>query len=410
MFLRNSTSTIPLFLLVLLVSFPQLSETIYSPALPTIATEMEATPFLVELSLSIYFLGFAFGTAVWGYLSDLWGRRPSMLLGLALYCFSCLLLASASTISSILFYRAIQAFGASVGSVITQTIIRDTQKDNEKHRTFSIISMAIAFAPCIGPFLGGFICEWQSWRATFVFLGLFVIVLFYICLRELVETRPLQSFAKTRPSFVSTAQMMLRDVQLLGHVLFISGCNGILFGFFAEGPFLTMNILGMTSYNFSFFGMLISAGILFAGLLSYHLQKRKTPMQIIRYGLNIIRLGSGFLLACAVMGILTMGNFWGSASLSLGLALTFFGVGLIIPNSLSVALQSYKKVVGTAGAVFGLLYYIGIASMVALVGWMHNGSTLTLPLYLVIQAAVLTVGYSFASPSKALLAERVQAA
>lgn len=377
--------TISLFLLVALVAFPQLSESIYSPALPTIAKELSTTPFLVELSLSIYFVGFALGTALWGYFSDLWGRRPCMLLGLAIYGISCALLSTSETISTVLALRVLQAFGASVGSVITLTILRDILEGEARHKAFSIISMSIAFAPAIGPFLGGSLCSLFSWRATFTFLLMLAIVLFAICMRQLRETRPATCSAHSRPSFFRTGKAMLKDTPILGHVLFITSCNGIIFGFFAEGPFLTINILKMTAYQYSLFGLLISAGTLISASFSYRLQGKRTPEQIINYGVGIAALGTCILLSMAFYTQNILG-------LILGLFLTFFGAGLIIPNSLSIALQNYQTVAGTAGAIFGLLYYIGIAAMVGLVSWMHNGTALTLPIYFLIQVTTLFCG------------------
>ena len=75
----------PLWLLFLLAGFPQFSETVYSPALPNIAHSLNAGNHLMQWTLSIYFVGFALGVFVWGRISDHWGRRPTMLVGISIY-------------------------------------------------------------------------------------------------------------------------------------------------------------------------------------------------------------------------------------------------------------------------------------------------------------------------------------
>ncbi|MCZ1268859.1 MFS transporter, partial [Paenibacillus tundrae] len=74
-----------LLLMIVLIAFPQISETIYTPSLPDIAAALGVSNSSVQFTLSIYFIGFALGVFCWGWLSDLIGRRPAMLGGLIVY-------------------------------------------------------------------------------------------------------------------------------------------------------------------------------------------------------------------------------------------------------------------------------------------------------------------------------------
>ena len=171
-----------LFLLIGLVMLPQISETIYTPSLPSIASDLAAGASLTEATLSVYFLGFALGVAFWGAISDKIGRKKSMLLGLALYLLSCYLCFQAKSIYSLLGFRAAQGLGICVGSVITQTILRDICSATERGKVFSIISGALAFSPAIGPLLGGYVSELFGWRAVFVLLTALGSLLFLLTL------------------------------------------------------------------------------------------------------------------------------------------------------------------------------------------------------------------------------------
>ena len=181
---------LPIALLIALVGLPQISETIYTPSLPSVAENLNASASWVEMTLSIYFLGFALGVLLWGTISDSIGRRLTMLIGLLIYIVSTFLCGSANSIESLLIWRFVQAFGISVGSVITQTIIRDIYSGDEKVKLFSIISAALAFSPAIGPLVGGFISEQLMWRGNFWFLTLLGTLLFAWTHYQLPETKP----------------------------------------------------------------------------------------------------------------------------------------------------------------------------------------------------------------------------
>lgn len=101
-----------LLLMIVLVAFPQISETIYTPSLPDIAHALGASNSSVQLTLSIYFVGFALGVFCWGWLSDLTGRRPAMLCGLVVYGIGSLMCFYSESILLLLASRFIQAFGA----------------------------------------------------------------------------------------------------------------------------------------------------------------------------------------------------------------------------------------------------------------------------------------------------------
>src|SRR4029079_14994620 len=108
------------FLLICLLGFPHLSETIYTPSLPDLARDLAIKMNLAEFTLSIYFIGFAFGVLTYGILADILGRRKSMILGILVYLLGSLGCSFAYSIEHLLFFRFVQAFGASVGSVVTQ--------------------------------------------------------------------------------------------------------------------------------------------------------------------------------------------------------------------------------------------------------------------------------------------------
>lgn len=217
-----------LLLLICLVGFPQISETIFTPSLPEIAQSYQVSMNTAQLTLSIYFLAFAFGVFFWGYLSDIVGRRPAMIYGIVLYGIGSLLCYISQSIEFLLLARFVQAFGASTGSVTTQTILREAFSGNKRHELFAQISAALAFTPAVGPLIGGFVGNYYGFRIVFLTLVLMSLVLFFYTVKSLPETFDTSKREKVEllPIFVR----FLKNPKVLTYGFLIGTINGILLG------------------------------------------------------------------------------------------------------------------------------------------------------------------------------------
>ena len=169
-----------IWFIILIIGFPQLSETIFAPLLPFIVREFETTQTLSQLSLSVYFFGFAFGVLCWGSLSDIIGRKKAMLYGALCYSLGeafCFLL---HKYLYFLRVRILQAFGAAAGSIIAQTILRECfSEPKERIATFSTVSAALAWTPALGPLLGGQLVAAFHMGAVFIFLTILGLAIFF---------------------------------------------------------------------------------------------------------------------------------------------------------------------------------------------------------------------------------------
>lgn len=378
-------------LLIALVGFPQISETIYTPSLPDVAAGLSASATLVEATLSIYFFGFAVGVLLWGTLSDIFGRRCALIAGLVTYAIGTFFCGHSTSIEMLLFWRFIQAFGASVGSVITQTIIRDSYKGSEKSKLFSTISAALAFSPAIGPLAGGYIGQYFGWRTNFWTLDILAIVLIVWSCVQLPETKPQTVAFSSRRDFARLLKRMFSSKNLWGYILLIGAINGILFGFYQEAPFVFIDGLELESSTYGLFGLLIALATIISSRHSFVKSKELAPEQIIRTGVICVLAGSGLFLLFVMTEIFYFGKI-GITLTVLSLFSVFYGIGLIIPNGLSKALASYQQQAGAAGSLFGTAYYILIACFTLLMGLIHNGTALPLPLYMLVLGIILALG------------------
>jgi len=180
----------PLWLAVLLMMFPQIMETIYSPALPDIAEHFAVPVSAAAQTLSVYFVAFAIGVFCWGRLADIIGRRKAMLAGLVCYAIGSAFALLVSDFSLLLMARVLSAFGAAVGSVITQTMMRDSYSGEELAKVFSVMGMSLGISPVIGLLLGSVLSASWGYQGVFVALLSSAIVLLFLSVKSLPETKP----------------------------------------------------------------------------------------------------------------------------------------------------------------------------------------------------------------------------
>ncbi len=381
---------VPLYLIILIVALPQLSETIYTPSLPAIATAFGVNASLVEHTLTIYLFGFACGMFLWGTLSDAIGRRHGLLIGLALFIGATFGCYASTSISMLMIMRFLQAFGACTGSVLGQAIARDSIEAAHRGRLFSTISMALAFGPAIGPVIGGTVANIYGWRAVFlalITLGLIIVGLVYYILPE--TRQPMKQHEPFLSRTWRMARAMSSDTRLLMCGILIGGVNGTVFGYFAEIPFFSLHILHIPATFFGYVSFFIALPLACGGLLSRFLHGQGFQSDV------IIHYGIRLMLAAATLfyiGVLTLPN----TTIESLRILTFIcisgvmvGGTLIIPNVLGSALEPYKTAVGTAASLFGLYYYTLTAGFTGLMGVLHNGCADRLPLLFIIIGCIL---------------------
>ncbi|QVW21602.1 MFS transporter [Pseudomonas hormoni] len=352
-----------LVLAIALLMFPQIAQTLYSPALADIGQVFAVGPKEAAQTLSVFFLAFAFGVVVWGRMCDRIGRRPSMLAGLAVYAGASMLALNVRTFDALLMAQALAAFGAAVGSVVTQTVLRDRFKGAELAQVFSVMGIALAASPAIGLFTGASLVEGFGYRGVVGCLLLLSSVLWLWCLRVLPETRPQPVVT---PALFETLRQMLGDRDIWRSALLVALFNVALFSYYSLGPFAFQR-LGLSMQMFGYSGVILALG---SGLGAW-LNKR-----LLHRGLNgsqLIRLAALLALAGGV-GVWLM---QGSGLFVLAMLLVVLAFGMAIPNVLGSALAGYGDRLGTAGALFGLLYYLLIGGGLMLVAWAQAlGATL----------------------------------
>ncbi|MEN9532438.1 MAG: hypothetical protein RIQ83_1662 [Pseudomonadota bacterium] len=348
----------PLWLVVGLMMFPQIVETIYSPVLTQIATQFRVSDGQASQTLSVYFLAFAVGVVCWGRLCDLIGRRPAMLAGLLTYGVGTLLALLANQFETLLLARVISAFGAAVGSVVTQTMLRDCYQGSELARVFSVMGIALSLSPVLGLVSGGLLAEQFGYLGVFSGLLLLALILGGIARWRLPETRPVIT---TRVALWPLACRMVRDGGLWCCAVLVALFNTMLFGYYSLAPFLFAE-LGLSAREFGYSGLVLALATLIGSLLNKHLLGRGWQPS------SLVRLACVLALVAGLLVWTSQDSLWFLLPM-MGVVVAF---GIAIPNVLSQALLGYREVAGSAGALFGLAYYLLLSLGLALAATLQD--------------------------------------
>ncbi|TQP20977.1 multidrug efflux MFS transporter EmrD-3 [Vibrio cholerae] len=346
-----------LWLMVIMLMFPQIVETIYSPVLGSIARSFSVSDAQAAQTLSVYFLAFALGVVIWGVLADKWGRRPTMLVGLLIYGSATFIAMQTDSFTILMLARVFSAFGIAVGSVVTQTILRDVFSGHELRKVFSLMGIGISISPVLGMLLGGQLAFAGGHKLVFLALFFIALVLFVYNLCQLPETQQV----KPKIALGCLVARMFKDRQVLLSALLVALYNVALFSYYQLGAFIFSD-LGLDAEQFGYSGIALGLGSLIGSFLNKTLLAKQVPQRA-------LLLLAALLLIMGTIGVsLTLDSIGFVAAM----ILVVIAYGMAIPNILSTALVEYKSQAGSAGALFGLLYYLLIGSGLALTGLVQH--------------------------------------
>ncbi|PCD86528.1 multidrug effflux MFS transporter [Vibrio mediterranei] len=266
-----------LFFLVIISAFPPLTIDLYLPALPTMVDIFSTTESMVNLTLSSYFVTYAIGLLFWGPLSEKFGRKPILLIGIGAYMLASIACAMAGSIEHLIGSRVLQAFAGSAITVVSTAIVKDMFEGREREKIMATIMSLVIIAPMVAPVLGAFLLKVASWRMMFVTLAVFgaFASILAMCYRETLQSQYTGSLARswTRLGVVMTNP---RFVMLL---CIFSIAPMALMAFLAAGSYIYINGFGLTeqefSYYFAFNAMCASLGPSIYMKLSRHISVQK---------------------------------------------------------------------------------------------------------------------------------------
>lgn len=374
-------------LLLLLTVFGPISMDLYLPALPALSADLGAITSVAQLTITACLIGLAAGQLIAGPLSDRFGRRGILLIGIALYIATSALCAISPTMELLIAARFVQGLAGGAGIVIAQAAGRDIYSGGELIRFYGRLTVVGGFAAIIGPILGGLLNTFSDWRGLFVFLAVIGAGILVVTLLVFRETLPAAN--RTRGGFGQTMhdyRTLLSDRVFLGAVLNQGFLYAALFAYLAGSTFVLQDIYGLSPLGYALAFGLNSAGFMTFGYLAGRAAERWSVFGTLATGILVAGIGALGLLAS---GIVVM-PLW---VVLVSLFLLAAGVAISSPPATTLALVDYPQMAGTASSLLGMIRFGfgGIAAPFVGVG----GALSILPLGLVTTVAVLLAGAAF---------------
>lgn len=340
-----------LAVLSLLMGFASISTDLYLPAMPEMSRSLGTDAGMLELTISGYLVGFSVGQLLWGPLSDRYGRRPAVAVGLILFVIGSAGCAVSANAVTMIGWRILQAVGACASVALSRAMVRDLYAGTHAARMLSTLITVMAIAPLIGPSLGGQIVACAGWRAIFwtlVAIGLATLVALF----TIPETLPV-----ARRSRESLGRALMGYGELLRHrrLLGYAGTGGFLyagmFAYVAGTPFAYISYHHVPA---RLYGLLFGLGII--GIMAANiLNSRLVP----RFGYDrMLLIGTVIAAASAIVTAVATRTGWGGLwGLVTPLFLFASTTGFVVANSITGALADFPERAGTVSALIGALQY-----------------------------------------------------
>ena len=361
-----------------------------------IAREFSAPASAVQLTLTAFLVGVCLGQLFLGPLSDRFGRRPVMLVALAVFAAAGIGATFAVGIEMFVAMRAVQGFSGAAGVVVARAIAADLSTGRTAVRALSLIAMVGALGPLIAPPIGGAVAELAGWRGVMAVLALASVAMFVVAAVMVPESLPRD---RRRPGGVAAAfgayGHLLRDRAYVGYVVAFATAFAAMLAYISASPFVGQRILGMTPFLYALsFGM-AGAALVLAQFTNARLAPRVGPRRMLLVGLCCSGAAAIALVLLTLTGTLTIPAFIASAFVLTG------GTGFIMSNCSALGIARADATRGAGAALLGSNQFLVGAVASPIVGlW---GEHTAVPMAVV---AFVAVAVTAASAAVALRLDR----
>ncbi len=374
-------------LLAAMTALGPLATDMYLPAMPAMAEALQATPAQVQLTLSIYLVGFAGTQLVCGPLSDRYGRRPVLLGGFGLFLLASALCTVAPTIEVLLVGRFLQALGGAVGPVLGRAMVRDLYRPEDAGRILSQMASVMALAPAVAPLVGGLLLMALGWASIFAVLTGYALLMVLLIAFLWPEPLPLDRRQSIRPGVIlGNFRMLLGQRAFLGYTLTNAAAFSGLFAFLSGSSFVLIEFLGVSPPQYGLLFAVIVFGFLCGTLVSARLSHLGSA--------RLIPLGVGLcLLGGCAMALLALAGVYHVLAVIPSHAVFLAGVGIVMPQTMAGAIAPFPQCAGSASSLFGFIQMTAAALMGAAVGQFHDGTSRTMAIIIALAAVGAWISY-----------------
>jgi DHA1 family bicyclomycin/chloramphenicol resistance-like MFS transporter len=340
------------------------------PALPAITAAFVTSPARAQLTIGFYLLGYASGQLFYGPLSDRFGRRPILLIGLAVYTLSGFACAFAPSIDSMIGLRLLQGFGGAVGVVVTRAAARDHFGGRGLAQMMASITAVQAFGPLIAPVLGGVIATHFDWHIIFLVQGCFaaaMLVSTWAGFGESIRQRDVHAIRPAR--LLANYWTFFTNPRCIGFALVSASVFSGLFIVLSASPFVLIEVYGLSSEAYGFFFGFSVLGYMVGAFANRRLLHGTVASE------TLLRCGLAVLIAAAAAMLVFAANEWGGIAGVMGPYVVYcFAISFVQSNAVAAAMEPVPHMAGTGASLMGATQMASAAIGGFLVDLFFNGT------------------------------------
>jgi len=345
----------PLGLMLMLMTMSAIgpvSLNILTPVTPSLAEIFHTQVQTVQLTLSLYLVGLAISQLLLGPLSDRFGRKPVLILGLFITAAASLGAIFATSIHAVIFFRVLQALGASSGLVIGRAIIRDLYARERAASMIGLVTTVMVVAPMAAPLIGGLLDtalgKHHGWQGTFALIGLFSGFVMVWVIAGLKETRPDHITGGGLRFIAHESRELFASRRFLGYMLVCAIGTATFYGFLGGGPHVVISIMGRSAFEYGLWFIFTSGGFMLGNFVTARNSQRYGIDRMIHFGL--VNMVAGAVLTVLLVALWPQGGPW---TIFVPQLLVSFGNGVFLPNCVAGAVSVRPQAAGTASGITG---------------------------------------------------------
>ena len=359
------------------------------PTLESFAQLYQAPYSTVQFIISAYLLGLASSMPLVGFLSDKIGRRPVLLSGLVLFIAASIVCSTTDSLNSLIFWRIIQGVGASVGSVMSRAIIRDTNNASETARSLSRVTAIMGISPMIAPVIGGIGYQiFGSPNGIFIITAAIGVVVLIAILLKLPETRKVElTESTTREPWSEKYRYLLGSKVFVGSSLIYAFTTGAFFAILAVASTVFYNDLGIDSAGFGFVWSCLTILYTISAFMGGNLSSKYGLMKVLLAGVIFnVMAGLVFFFLVKALDVTLI-------SVIVPLIILFFAHGFIVPMALAKAVSARPEIAGSSSGLSSALGLVIGGMFSVLSGLVFDGRLL--PIALIVAVSTMLCGMSY---------------
>jgi len=336
--------------LALLLGIQPITTDLYLPALPGLTQELGANMAQAQLTLTALLLAFGVSQLFWGPLSDRFGRRPVLLLGMTAYVVASIGSAFSPTMDLLIVWRTLQGVAMGAGVMCARAIVRDLYAPAQGASVMSKGLSGLGVIACLSAPLGGLLTAWFSWHAALLALSIFGAVSLGLIALRFQETVPQKNPRALQPqTLVHTWLGIVRNPTFLAFTALTTCAYSGLFTFLASSSFVFIRVLGLSTTQYGL--------VMFANSFIYLLSTFLCRRLLLRLGVRhtVAVAGALSLTGGALMAALAVAGVQSAWAIELPFCVFMLGHGIHNPCGQSGAVGPFPHAAGAASALNGFI-------------------------------------------------------